>query len=198
MILEFIFLLTGVQSIILKFKVQPGQQQCIKDSVSQNTLVYGNYDASSSVYNFTLSIIDQEDQESIIIEYSDGINEQFHYVMEQSGEIAMCFEVDDFADVTIFNLFYESGAEIYDQDILAKKQHVLNLNETLDTMEQLQQDISREQLLIVDRENNRKHSFNDIQTKIIGFAGITFGLLIIVAACQVIYVRRFVVYKKLA
>ncbi|CAD8087322.1 unnamed protein product [Paramecium sonneborni] len=198
MILEFILLLTGVQSIILKFKVPPGQQQCIKDNVSQNTLIYGNYDTSSLLYTFTLSVINQQEQESVIVEHSNDINQQFHYVMEESGEISMCFEVDDYADVTTFNLFYESGAEIYDQDLLAKKQHVLNLNETLETMEQLQQDISREQLLIVDRENNRKRSFTDIQTKIIGFAGITFGLLIIVAACQVIYVRRFVVYKKLA
>ncbi|CAD8185134.1 unnamed protein product [Paramecium pentaurelia] len=198
MILELIFLFTGVQSITLKFKVPPGQQQCIKDSVSQNTLIYGNYDTTSSLYTFTLSIINQQDQESIIIEYSNDINQQFHYVMEESGEISICFEVDDYSDITTFNLFYESGAEIYDQDLLAKKQHVLNLNETLETMEQLQQDISREQLLIVDRENKRKYSFTDIQTKIIGFAGITFGLLIIVATCQVIYVRRFVVYKKLA
>ncbi|CAD8061093.1 unnamed protein product [Paramecium primaurelia] len=147
---------------------------------------------------YILQIINQQDQESIIIEYSYDINQQFHYVMEESGEISICFEVDDYSDITTFNLFYESGAEIYDQDLLAKKQHVLNLNETLETMEQLQQDISREQLLIVDRENKRKYSFTDIQTKIIGFAGITFGLLIIVATCQVIYVRRFVVYKKLA
>lgn len=27
------------------------------------------------------------------------------------------------------------GAEIYDQDQLAKKQHVMNINETLNTME---------------------------------------------------------------
>ncbi|CAK73083.1 unnamed protein product (macronuclear) [Paramecium tetraurelia] len=206
MILELILLFTGVQSITLKFKVPPGQQQCIKDSVSQNTLIYGNFDTTSSLYTFTLSVINQQDQESVIIEYSIDINQQFHYVMEESGEISMCFEADDYADVITFNLFYESGtqlssilgAEVYDQDLLAKKQHVLNLNETLETMEQLQQDISREQLLIVDRENKRKHSFTDIQTKIIGFAGITFGLLIIVATCQVIYVKRFVIYKKLA
>ncbi|CAD8151673.1 unnamed protein product [Paramecium octaurelia] len=198
MILELILLFTGVQSITLKFKVPPGQQQCIKDSVSQNTLIYGNFDTTSSLYTFTLSVINQQDQESVIIEYSIDINQQFHYVMEESGEISMCFEADDYADVITFNLFYESGAEVYDQDLLAKKQHVLNLNETLETMEQLQQDISREQLLIVDRENKRKNSFTDIQTKIIGFAGITFGLLIIVATCQVIYVKRFVIYKKLA
>lgn len=31
--------------------------------------------------------------------------------MEESGEISMCFEVDDYADVTTFNLFYESGIQ---------------------------------------------------------------------------------------
>lgn len=42
--------------------------------------------------------------------------------MEESGEISMCFDVNDYADVITFNLFYESGtltiliigAEIYD------------------------------------------------------------------------------------
>ena len=29
--------------------------------------------------------------------------------MEESGEISMCFEVDDYSEVTTFNLFYESG-----------------------------------------------------------------------------------------
>ncbi|CAD8044896.1 unnamed protein product [Paramecium primaurelia] len=198
MLLQFLLLLTEVQSISLKFKIPPGQQQCIKDNVSQNTLIYGQYESSTLLYTFTLSIVNQQEMENIIAEYSSQVVQQFHHVMQESGEISMCFEVDDYSEIATINLFYESGAEIYDQDQLAKKQHVLNINETLQQMEQLQQEISREQLLIVDREHKRKISFVDIQSKIIGFAGITFGLLIIVAACQVIYVRRYVVYKKLA
>ena len=29
--------------------------------------------------------------------------------MQESGEISMCFEVNDYADITTFNLFYDSG-----------------------------------------------------------------------------------------
>ena len=50
-------------------------------------------------------------------------------------------------------------------------------------MEELQRSISREQNLIIDIEGERNKSFIDVSTKIIGFAGVTFGLLIVVAAC---------------
>lgn len=57
------------------------------------------------------------------------------------------------------------------------------MEDTLGSMEKLQADISLEQSLIIDREQLRNENFIQVTTKIIGFAGVTFGLLIIVAAC---------------
>ena len=57
MLLPIIFSLACVQAIVLKFKVNPGQQQCIKDSVPYNTLIYGNFEANLLSYTFTLSVI---------------------------------------------------------------------------------------------------------------------------------------------
>ncbi|CAK75336.1 unnamed protein product (macronuclear) [Paramecium tetraurelia] len=198
MLLQFLLLITEVQSISLKFKIPPGHQQCIKDNVAQNTLIYGQYESSTLLYIFTLNVINQQEIENTIIEYSSQAVSQFHHVMQESGEISMCFEVDDYSDIATFHLFYESGAEIYDQDQLPKKQHVQNINETLEQMEQLQQEISREQLLIVDREHIRKISFVDFQQQIVEFTAITLSILIIVAVLQAIYIRRYAKYKKLS
>ncbi|CAD8133431.1 unnamed protein product [Paramecium octaurelia] len=198
MLLQFLLLLIEVQSISLKFKIPPGHQQCIKDNVSQNTLIYGQYESSTLLYTFTLNVVNQQEIENTIIEYSSQVVTQFHHVMQESGEISLCFEVDDYSEIATFNLFYESGAEIYDQDQLPKKQHVLNINETLEQMEQLQQEISREQLLIVDREHIRKLSFVDFQSHIVKFTCITLSILLIVAASQALYIRRYAIYKKLS
>ena len=43
----------------------------------------------------------------------------------------------------------------------------------------------------------RNINYVDVSSKIIGFGGITFAVLLIVAACQIIYIKRYFVYKKL-
>lgn len=58
-------------------------------------------------------------------------------------------------------------------------------------------DITREKNRLIEMETVRNNAYVDISTKIIGFGGITFGVLLIIAACQVIYVKRYFVYKKI-
>lgn len=64
-------------------------------------------------------------------------------------------------------------------------------------MEQLQMDITREQIRLMETEAIRNMNYVDVTMKIIGFGGVTFAMLLIVAACQIIYVKRYFVYKKL-
>lgn len=50
---------------------------------------------------------------------------------------------------------------------------------------------------LIETESIRNLVYVDVSTKIIGFGGVTFAMLVMVAACQIIYVKRYFVYKKL-
>jgi hypothetical protein len=57
------------------------------------------------------------------------------------------------------------------------------MNMTITSIENLAQDITREKNRLIEMESQRNNAFVDISTKIIGFGGITFGVLLIIAAC---------------
>jgi hypothetical protein len=71
------------------------------------------------------------------------------------------------------------------------------MNETIREMQALHHDISRQQTSLVSLESDRNKNFVDISTKVIGFTGVTIGLLLVVAGCQMIYIKRYFGYKKL-
>jgi hypothetical protein len=49
----------------------------------------------------------------------------------------------------------------------------------------------------MESEGMRNTIYIDVSTKIIGFGGITFAMLLIVASCQVIYLKRYFISKKI-
>lgn len=50
-------------------------------------------------------------------------------------------------------------------------------------MEVLQRDITVQQNSIIEKSATRNVNYVDVSSKIIGFAGVTFAVLLIVAAC---------------
>ncbi|KAM3139316.1 hypothetical protein pb186bvf_008536 [Paramecium bursaria] len=176
--------------ISIKFKVQPDEFQCVSDFLAKDVLFYAEINAENLLYKFTLSYTDLNEQEKILLEKRNEAKFHLTHIMEGKGEIQLCFEVENYGSETKFSLNYESGGEAHDFDQIATKGNIYNMDDTLTKMEELQRSISREQNLIIDIEGERNKSFVDVSTKIIGFAGVTFGLLIVVAACQICDVQE--------
>ena len=83
--------------ISVKFKVQPGEFQCVSDFLAKDVLFYAEIIAENLLYKFTLSVYilfklwyqytDINEQERILYEKRNEAKFHLTHVMEGRGEI---------------------------------------------------------------------------------------------------------------
>lgn len=73
--------------ISVKFKVQPGEFQCVSDFLAKDVLFYAEIIAENLLYKFTLSYTDINEQERILYEKRNEAKFHLTQVMEGRGEI---------------------------------------------------------------------------------------------------------------
>ena len=173
-----------------------GETQCFGEDIPINTLYVGEISIKDARSNNLLSITVTDRTSSIIYNKQNAHQDKFSFISTADGPHILCIE-NLYTIRCVISINIKTGAAAKDYSLVPSvkdfKGSELRLHKIKDSIQEIHKELKH----IKENDALLGHITDTIQSRVITYSSLTLILLILLAIVQVLYLKKYLKFKKM-